>query len=266
MTFCEPFIRRPIGTTLLGAALFLAGGLAYIKLPVAALPRVDFPTIAVSASLPGASPQTMASAVATLLERRFGRIAGVTEMTSTSALGTTTIILQFDLRRDVEAAAKDVQAAINAAGGELPSNLPGRPTYRKVNPADAPILIMALTTKTLEMAAVFDAANAVLAQKLAQVAGVGQVMVGGGQQPAIRVQAYPEALAGLDMTLADVRLCLGQANVNMAKGSLQSAQQQTVVTNQRSADRQCVLRQPDCGISPRRSRPPARCRRCFQQR
>src|SRR5256885_6999888 len=168
---------------MLGILMF--GLMAYRLLPVSDLPNVDFPTISVSAGLPGASPQTMAQAVATPLERRFGRIAGVTEMTSTSTLGNTSITLQFDLNRDVEAAARDVQAAINAAGGDLPPNLPFRPRYQKVNPADAPILILSLTSDTLRLGQVFDQANTVLAQKISQVSGVGQVYVGGGQQPAV---------------------------------------------------------------------------------
>jgi multidrug efflux pump len=161
-----PFIRRPVATSLLAAALLLAGILAYTKLPVAPLPRVDFPTLQVSANLPGASPETMASSVATPLERRFGRIAGLAEMTSTSSLGSTSIILQFDLDRDVDGAARDVQAAIAAAGGELPPNLPLKPRYRKVNPADAPVLILSLTSDTLPLVKVFDVANNVLAQKI----------------------------------------------------------------------------------------------------
>src|ERR1700758_5014867 len=191
MNFSALFIRRPIATTLLTLVLGLAGAIAYASLPVAPLPRVDFPTIQVSAALPGASPETMASSVATPLERRFGRIAGLTQMTSTSVLGSTSITLQFDLDRNVDAAARDVQAAIAAAGGELPPDLPLKPTYRKVNPADAPILIVSLTRDTLPLAQVFDAANNILAQKISQVHGVGQVFVGGGQQPAVRVQLDP---------------------------------------------------------------------------
>jgi hydrophobe/amphiphile efflux-1 (HAE1) family protein len=216
-----PAIRRPIGTSLLAAAVFLAGMAAYFSLPVAPLPHVDFPTIMVQAALPGASPETMASSVATPLERRFGRIAGITEVTSSSSLGATGLILQFDLDRDIEAAARDVQAAINAAAGELPTNLPSMPTYRKVNPSDAPILILALTSDTVPIAHIYDVADSVLAQKISQVAGVGQVMVGGAQPPAVRVQADPFRLAHMGMTLADVRNLLMQANANQAKGSLQ---------------------------------------------
>ena len=199
---------------------------------MAPLPRVDFPTISVTANLPGASPQTMASAVATPLERRFGRIAGVNEMTSSSTLGTTSITLQFDLDRDVEAAARDVQAAINAAGGELPPNLPFRPRYRKVNPADAPILIYSLRSKSLPLSDIFEAGNTVFAQKISQVDGVGQVFVGGGQQPAVRVQADPAALASAGMTLEDVRTALGALTVDRPKGVIGGAMtQQTIAAN-----------------------------------
>ncbi|QSQ23534.1 multidrug efflux RND transporter permease subunit [Pyxidicoccus parkwayensis] len=225
MNISEPFIRRPIATSLLAVAILLGGGAAYTQLPVAPLPNVDFPTINVSASLPGANPRTMASAVATPLERRFGRIAGVQEITSTSTLGSTSITLQFSLDRDVDAAGRDVQAAINAAGGDLPPNLPSRPNYRKVNPADAPILILALTSQTLPMAQVYDVANNVLAQKIAQVDGVGQVFVGGGQQPAVRVQVDPAALAGVGLGLEDVRTALAQASIDRPKGVLNGPRQ-----------------------------------------
>ncbi len=220
MNISAPFIRRPVATSLLAAALLLAGLLGFWQLPVAPLPRVDFPTISVNAGLPGASPETMASSVATPLERRFGRIAGLTEMTSTSVLGSTSITLQFDLDRDVDAAARDVQAAIAAAGGELPPNLPVKPTYRKVNPADAPILILTLSSETLPLSEVFDEANTVLAQKISQVSGVGQVMVAGGQQPAVRVQYDPQALAGMGVGSSDLRKAIGTTTVDEAKGTL----------------------------------------------
>ena len=220
MNIAAPFIRRPIATSLLAAAVLLAGAAAYTQLPVAPLPQVDFPTISVSTGLPGASPETMASAVATPLERRFGRIAGISEITSVSSLGQVNLTLQFDLNRDVDSAARDVQAAINAAGGDLPQNLPQRPRFGKVNPADAPILILSLRSDTLPLAQVFEAANAILAQKVAQVSGVGQVFVGGGQQPAVRVQVDPVALAGLGLTLENVRQVLAQSTVDQAKGSL----------------------------------------------
>ncbi|MGZ3480904.1 MAG: efflux RND transporter permease subunit, partial [Myxococcaceae bacterium] len=228
----EPFIRRPIGTSLLAAAVILLGAAAYTQLPVAPLPKVDLPTISVNASLPGASPETMSSAVATPLERRLGRIAGLTDMTSTSSLGSTSITLQFDLDRDADAAGRDVQAAINAAASDLPTNLPFRPNYRKVNPSDTPIMIIALTSATLPLPQIFDAADTVLAQKIAQVEGVGQVFVGGGQQPAVRVQVDPEAAAGVNLTLADVRQVLTGASVNRPIGNQGGElQSNTLATN-----------------------------------
>ncbi len=220
MNISAPFIRRPVATSLLAAAVILAGIGAYRLLPVAPLPRVDFPTINVSASLPGGNPDTMASAVATPLERRFGRIAGLNEMTSINSLGSTSITLQFDIDRDITGAARDVQAAINASLSELPSNLPSLPNYRKVNPADSPILILSLTSKSLPLAQVFDAANSVLAQKISQIDGVGQVFVGGGQQPAVRVQVDVEALAGRGLSLEDVRAALAASTSNQPKGTL----------------------------------------------
>src|SRR5579864_5186353 len=179
MSISTPFIRRPVGTSLLSLAILLAGVLAYTKLPVSPLPQVEFPTISVGAGLPGASPETMASAVATPLERQFGRIAGVTEMTSTSFLGTTGITMQFDLNRNIDAAARDVQAAINAARGQLPTNLPSNPSYRKINPADAPIMILAVTSTLYDKGHMYDAASSIVQQKLSQLKGVGQVFVGG---------------------------------------------------------------------------------------
>jgi hydrophobe/amphiphile efflux-1 (HAE1) family protein len=220
MNVSAPFIQRPIATALLSIAIFIAGMLAFTLLPISPLPRVDFPTIQVNAQLPGASPDTMASAVATPLERRFGRISGVTEITSASVLGSTAITLQFALDRDVESAARDVQAAINAAGGELPTNMPTRPNYRKVNPADAPIMIVSLTSKTVPIGMVADAATTILAQRISQVSGVGQVTVGGSQQPAVRVQVDPETLAGVGLTMEDVRTALSQSTVDFPKGAL----------------------------------------------
>jgi hydrophobe/amphiphile efflux-1 (HAE1) family protein len=220
VSLSDPFIERPVGTLLLSAGLLLAGVAAYTGLPVAPLPRVDFPTISVSASLPGANPETMASAVATPLERRLGRIAGLTEMTSQSALGTTSITLQFDLDRDVDSAARDVQAAINASSADLPTNLPLRPNYRKVNPADSPILILSLTSDALPLSQVFETANTTLAQKIARVGGVGQVFVAGGQQPAVRVQVDPAAAAAVGLTLEDIRGSLTRSTAHQAKGVL----------------------------------------------
>jgi len=220
MNLSEPFIRRPVGTTLLTIAILLSGILGYQLLPVSSLPNIDFPTIGVSASLPGANPETMASAVATPLERQFGRIAGVTEMTSTSQFGSTSITLQFDLDRDSDAAARDVQACINAARGQLPANLPNNPSYRKVNPADAPILLMALTSDLYTRAEMYDVASTILAQRLAQVQGIGQVFVGGGSSAGVRVDLNPTILNHYGLSLEDVRLALGAANANRPKGQI----------------------------------------------
>ncbi|MGC1452010.1 MAG: multidrug efflux RND transporter permease subunit [Candidatus Sulfotelmatobacter sp.] len=220
MSISAPFIRRPIGTSLLAAALLLSGILAFNFLPVASLPRVDFPVIGVGAGLPGADPQTMASAVATPLERQFGRISGVNQMTSSSQLGTTSITLQFDLNRNIDAAARDVQASINAARSQLPANLPSNPSYRKANPADAPILILALTSDTMTVPQMYDAADSILAQKLAQVEGVGQVFVGGAAQPAVRAEVNPTLLNKLGVGLDNVRNALNAANANRPKGQV----------------------------------------------
>src|SRR5499426_1051886 len=228
MNLSAPFIHRPKATWLLAAALLLAGAAAFTQLPVSPLPKVDFPTINVNANLPGASPTTMATAVAMPLERRFGRIAGVSEITSESSLGTTNVTVQFDMDRDVEGAARDIQAAINAAGGDLPPNLPTRPNYHKSNPSDAPILIISMRSKSLPLPSVFEAANTVLAQKLAQVPGVGQVGVGGGVQPAVRVQVDPAVLAGLGLGLEDVRNALASATSNQPKGGVGATQWQTI--------------------------------------
>jgi multidrug efflux pump len=223
LSVSSPFIKRPVGTSLLTIGLLLAGILAFQLLPVAPLPQVEFPVIQVGASLPGASPETMASAVATPLERQFGRIAGINQMTSTSQIGSTSIVLQFDLNRNIDAAGRDVQAAINAARSNLPSYLPGNPSYRKSNPADAPILIVALTSDTYTLPQMYDAADSVLAQKLAQVSGVGQVFVGGAAQPAVRVEANPNLLNKLGIGLDAVRAALGSANANSAKGRVADA-------------------------------------------
>ncbi len=220
MSLSSPFIFRPVGTTLLTIAIALAGVMAYFYLPVSPLPEVEFPTISVNASLPGASPETMASSVATPLERQFGRIAGVTEMTSSSSLGSAGITLQFDLSRDIDAAGRDVQAAINAAAGQLPTNLPSKPNWRKVNPADAPILILSLTSNVYDKARMYDTATSILAQKLAQVDGVGQVTVGGGANPAVRVDVNPTRLNNMGLSLEDVRTMLASVNANNPKGSI----------------------------------------------
>ena len=214
------FIARPVATTLLTVALALAGALAFAVLPVAPLPQVDFPTIQVSAQLPGADPETMASSVAAPLERQLGQIASVTEMTSASYLGTTSIVLQFDLARDINGAARDVEAAINAARSYLPSTLPTNPTYRKVNPADAPILILALTSQVVSRRRMYDVASSILQQRLSQVTGVGQVFAAGGALPAVRVELNPMALNKYGLGLEDVRSTLALANANRPKGEL----------------------------------------------
>jgi multidrug efflux pump len=219
----SPFIKRPVGTSLLTVGVLLAGILAFQFLPVAPLPQVEFPVISVSASLPGASPETMASAVATPLERQFGRIAGISQMTSTSQIGSTNISLQFDLDRNIDAAGRDVQAAINAARSQLPSYLPGNPSYRKVNPADAPVLILSLTSDTMTLPQMYDAGDSILSQKLAQVSGVGQVFVGGAARPAVRAEVNPNLLNKIGLGLDVVRTALNGANANLAKGSVSNA-------------------------------------------
>jgi len=216
-----PFIDRPVATTLLTLGIALAGGIAFKLLPVSPLPQVDYPTISVQASLPGASPETMAATVATPLERSLGRIAGVTEMTSQSSLSSTRITLQFDLSRDIDGAARDVQAAINAARNLLPTGLPSNPTYRKVNPADAPIMILTLTSETMTQGQMYDAASTILAQKLSQIEGVGQVTVGGSSLPAVRVELNPQALNKYGIGLEEVRAALASANANRPKGSVE---------------------------------------------
>ena len=222
MSLSSPFIRRPVATTLLMIAVALSGTLAYFFLPVSPLPQVEFPTISIAAQLPGASPDVMASAVATPLERQFGRIAGVNEMTSQSYLGTTSITLQFDLSRSIDAASRDVQAAINAARGYLPANLPSNPTYRKVNPADAPILILALTSHTYGRGPLYDVSSSILSQKLSQVAGVGQVLVVGSALPAVRVDVNPTLLQSMGLSMNDVATVLANANANSPKGQIET--------------------------------------------
>ncbi len=222
MSICEPFIRRPVATTLLTVAIALAGGVAFRVLPVSPLPQVDFPTISVSATLPGGSAQTMASSVATPLERQLGHIAAVSEMTSISTLGSTSITLQFDLNRNIDAAARDVQAAIAAARSYLPTNLTSNPTYRKVNPADSPIMIVTLTSKVLDKTQMYDAASTIMAQKLSQIQGVGQVTVGGSALPSVRVELNPDAVNKYGIGFEQVRTALANANANKPKGHFSS--------------------------------------------
>jgi multidrug efflux pump len=220
LNISSPFILRPVATTLLTVAVALAGAIAFTVLPVAPLPEVDFPTISVSAGLPGGSAEIMASSVATPLERQFGHMAGVTEMTSSSTLGSTSITIQFDLSRDIDGAARDVEAAINAARTYLPANLPGNPTYRKVNPADAPIMILGLTSDKFGPAKMYDEASTVLEQKLSQIQGVGQVVVGGGALPSVRVEANPLQLASYGLTIANLQSVLSLQNADLAKGQI----------------------------------------------
>jgi multidrug efflux pump len=225
------FIRRPVATSLLSLALLLAGAVAYSVLPVASLPDVDYPVIGVSAGLPGASPETMASAVATPLERQFGRIAGVNEMTSTSTLGAANVVLQFDMNRNINSAARDVQAAINAARGQLPSYLPQNPSYRKANPSDAPILILTLTSDVVPKPQIYDMADSILAQRISEIDGVGQVFVGGSASPAVRVELNPLLLANTGIGLDAIRTALSNANANRPKGSFQDADHRWLITD-----------------------------------
>ena len=229
MNISAAFINRPIGTSLLAAAMFLIGAAAWPLLPVAPLPQVDFPTIQVQAQLPGASPETMASNVATPLERYFSLIAGLTEMTSTSFFGSTVIALQFDLNRSIESAAVDVQAAVNAASGQLPANLPNPPTYRKVNPADRPILIMGVSSETLPLTQVSDFADSIVAQQISQLSGVGQVSIFGQQKPAVRIQVDPGRISGLGLSLEDIRAQIAAATVNTPKGAFDGQKQSITV-------------------------------------
>jgi len=230
MNISGPFIRRPVATTLLTVALALSGAVAFRLLPVSPLPQVDFPTISVSASMPGASPEIMASAVATPLEREFGRIADVAEMTSQSSLGQTGVTLQFDLGRNIDAAARDVEAAINAARSNLPADLQSNPTYRKVNPADAPIMIISLTSSSLAPSALYDAASTILEQRLSQIKGVGQVIVGGSSAPAVRIDVNPNQINAYGLQLEDVRTAVSAQTVNEAKGRFSDSNGHTTIT------------------------------------
>jgi multidrug efflux pump len=220
-----PFIHRPVATTLLTFGLAAVGIVAFFKLPVSPLPEVDFPTISVQAILPGGSPEDVATTVASPLERHLGQIADVTEMTSSSTVGSTRITLQFGLNRDINGAARDVQAAINAARADLPTSLRSNPTYRKVNPADAPILILTLTSDTLMRGELYDAASTVLAQKLSQVDGIGEVIVGGSSLPAVRAELTPQALYKYGIGLEDVRAALAAANAHSPKGGIDVSDQ-----------------------------------------
>ena len=221
MNISSPFIHRPVGTTLLMLGVILVGIAAFFLLPVAPLPQVDFPTILVQASLPGANAETMAATVATPLERALGRISGITEMTSVSSLGATRITIQFDMDRNIDGAARDVQAAINAAHSLLPAGLPSNPTYRKANPADAPIIILALTSDTMTRGQMYDVADTILAQKLSQIKGVGLVSIGGSSLPAVRVELNPTLLNHYGIGVESVRAAIITTNVNRPKGAVE---------------------------------------------
>src|SRR4051812_13361531 len=224
MSLSSPFIKRPVATTLLNLSVVLAGAVAFTLLPVSPLPQIDFPVIFVSANLPGASPETMASSVATPLERALGTIAGVSELSSNSSQGSTRINVMFDLTKDINVAAREVQAAINASRSLLPSALPGMPQYRKINPSQAPIMILALTSATRTTSEMYDLASTVLAQKVAQVTGVGDVTVGGGSLPAVRVELEPYALMQYGIALEDVRRSISGANLLRPKGAIEDDQ------------------------------------------
>ncbi|HZW93177.1 MAG TPA: efflux RND transporter permease subunit [Candidatus Eremiobacteraceae bacterium] len=237
MSLSEPFIRRPVATTLLTVAVAIAGAIGFTVLPVSPLPEVDFPTVSVSSSLPGASAEIMASSVATPLERQFGHIAGVTEMTSSSSLGSTSITLQFDLSRNIDGAARDVEAAINAARSYLPANLPANPTYRKVNPADAPIMILGLTSDKYSTPKLYDEASTVIEQKLSQIQGVGQVVVGGGALPSVRVEVNPTKLESLGLTIGNIQSTLSLQNSDMPRGRLANdSMTADIITNDQISD------------------------------
>src|SRR5438874_10127374 len=225
MSPSRPFILRPVATTLLMVGVVLVGWVAYRQLPVSALPQVDYPTIQVQTFYPGASPEVMASSVTAPLERQFGQIPGLSQMTSTSSGGGSVITLQFSLEESIDVAQQDVQAAINAAYSYLPKDLPNPPVYSKVNPADAPIMTLSLTSDTLPLQKVEDLADTVIAQKISQLSGVGLVSINGGQKPAVRIQANPTALANYGLSLEDIRSSLGTANVDQAKGNLNGARQ-----------------------------------------
>jgi hydrophobe/amphiphile efflux-1 (HAE1) family protein len=227
----EPFIRRPVGTSLLAAGILLLGAVAYFFLPVAPLPKVDYPTINVSAQEPGVDPQTAASSLAAPLERRFSQIAGVTEITSVSSLGGSNITIQFDLSRDINGAARDVESAINAAAGELPSGLPNPPSYRKINPSDAPIMVLAMTSDAQPLSEVYNLADQLIGQRISQVDGVSQVVIGGGAKSAVRVQMNPVALASMGLSIEDIREKLSQVNVNSPKGAVDGEERRYVVTS-----------------------------------
>jgi len=232
-----PFIRYPIATSLLMAGLLFIGLVSYPLLPVAPLPQVDFPTIQVSASLPGGSPETMAASVAQPLERQLAQIPGISQMTSTSSLGSTAVTIQFDLNRNIDGAANDVQGAINAASGQLPKNLPTPPTYRKVNPADAPVMLLSATSDTLPLVQVSDAVDVDLGQQISQISGVAQVFIGGQQKPAIRIQIDPAKLVAKGLSLEDIRSQIALTTTDSPKGNIDGQQRAyTIYANDQLLD------------------------------
>ena len=258
MSLSSPFIKRPVATTLLNLSVVLAGAVAFTLLPVSPLPQIDFPVIFVSANLPGASPETMASTVATPLERALGTIAGVSELSSNSSQGSARINVMFDLGKDINVAAREVQAAINASRSLLPSALPGMPQYRKINPSQAPIMILALTSKTRTTSEMYDLASTVLAQKVAQVTGVGDVTVGGGSLPAVRVELQPYALMQYGIALDEVRRSISQANLLRPKGGVEDDHALLADPGQRPADEGEAVRAAHRHLPQRRPGPARR--------
>jgi multidrug efflux pump len=230
MNISSFFIQRPIATTLLAIGFAVAGMVAFNQMPISALPQIDFPTISVTAALPGASPEVMATSIAAPIEKQLSRIAGILEMTSASRLGTTRITVQFDLSRNIDGAARDVQAALNAAQGQLPSNLPSHPTYKKVNPADAPIMVIALTSDVYNVADMYDAASTVLEQKISQIKGVGQVDVGGSSPRAVRIELNLSKLNHYGISLASIRNIISSSNKNLPKGEISAGSQTYEIT------------------------------------
>jgi multidrug efflux pump subunit AcrB len=262
MNISAPFIERPIATALVMVGLLVGGLVAYPLMPVASLPNVNYPTVTVTAQLPGADPQTMGSTVASPLELQFGEIPGLTQMTSASAVGYTQITLQFDLNRNIDGAVSDTLSAIQTASAYLPKNIPYPPMIRKVNPADTPILVLGISSDSLPITVVDAYAQNILLQKISQISGVGLVGVGGQQQPAVRVQVDPEALAARGINLEDVRTVLGQANVDLAKGHAQQPSPDVYAQYQRSAVPARQIRRPDHRLSQRIAGPHPRYRPC----
>ena len=260
MNISEPFIRRPVATTLLTAAIAIAGAIAFTVLPVSPLPQIDFPTISVQAGLPGASAQIMASSVATPLERQLGHIAGITEMTSSSQLGNTSITLQFDLSRNIDGAARDVEAAINAARTYLPANLPANPSYRKTNPADAPIMILGLTSDKYDKEKLYDEASTVMMQKLSQIQGVGQVVVGGASLPSVRVDVNPDATEQLRPDVRQRAFGFERAKFRSAKGQLSDGNLTADILDNDQISQAAQYKPLDCWLPQRPSRSTVRCR------